>query len=53
MEKDWKEMLLMVWDDGLKAGLEEVAKWSSNNWDDMAVKMVDGVLRKVLGGKEE
>lgn len=46
---DLKALGLLLWDSGLKACLEKVAEDSSNKWDDMAIGMVDNVVRKVLG----
>jgi len=46
---DWKKLVLLAWGSGLKSALQELAKDSSNKWDDEAIKLVDVVVKQILG----
>ena len=45
---EWKPLVMMFWEKGLKSALEEFSKRTDNKWDDMAIEMLDGLLKKIL-----
>ncbi len=47
--EEFKELALVAWDEGLKKALEKYSENTDNKWDDMAVGLVDKVLKQVLG----
>jgi hypothetical protein len=45
---EWKKLVILAWDGGLKAVLHEIAQRSTNKWDDKAINLVDEVIKQVL-----